>query len=236
MAKEDKNIFRESTVVLACSGPSLNKVNPFSLGYPVVAISTAIRADAFKYRKPDAWLLTDMPVDRKLYQGKRGQFLHTKQSLQQWKDPEVLKVLPTSKRKNIQNKEPNQFKFYDYDSLKEKKKRKKNECEEVFNGNMPFVRGPSMSITFALQWCYYVGIRTVLFAGCDLVSSSIETKYAYDIEEEDRKKVCNPRQLNRIANTLIRWYPIAQRKGFKWYNWKSGIRLGCIIPSYQRRN
>jgi len=226
--------FKGGTIVLACSGPSLNKINPFSLGYPVVAISTAIRADAFKYRRPHAWVLVDMPVDKKLYKGKRGQFLHTKQSLQHWKNPEVLKVMPSYRRKKIQNKGPNQFKFYRYDTIEDKKKRKRPETEEVFNGKMPFVRGPGMSITFGLQWCHYVGIRTIIFTGCDLVAPSIETKYAYNIEHKDKQKRFNKDQLSRVKNTLKRWYPIAQRKGFKWYNWQSGPVLGSIIPPFHR--
>ena len=221
-------------MVLACSGPSLNKINPFSLGFPVVAISTAIRADAFKHRKPDAWALVDMPIDRKSYQGNSGQFLHTKQSLQYWEDSEVLKVMPAYRRKTVKNK--SNFIFYDYDGIKDSKKRKIPETKEVFNGKTPFVRGPGKSITFALQWCHYVGIKTIIFSGCDLSSSSIENKYAYNIEKKDKQKRFNTSQLDTVRNTLRLWYPIAQRRGFKWYNWQSGPILGKIIPPYPRSN
>ena len=229
-----KNILKSDTVVLACSGPSLNKINPFSLGFPVVAISTAIRADVFKHTKPDAWALVDVPIDRKSYQGKSGQFLHTKQSLQYWEDSEVLKVMPAYRRKTVKNK--SNFIFYDYDGIKDSKKRKIPQIKEVFNGKTPFVRGPGMSITFALQWCHYVGVRTIIFTGCDLVAPSIETKYAYNIQHEDKKKRFNEDQLSRVKNILKQWYPIAQRKGFKWYNWQSGPVLGSIIPSYPHSN
>jgi hypothetical protein len=51
-----KPYFQEiDSCVLACSGPSLNKVDVFSLGLPVVAVSTAIR----KIPNPDFWALAD---------------------------------------------------------------------------------------------------------------------------------------------------------------------------------
>jgi hypothetical protein len=46
-------IFPATACVLACSGPSLNLVDVFSLGLPVVAVSTVIR----KITNPNYWII-----------------------------------------------------------------------------------------------------------------------------------------------------------------------------------
>ena len=61
--------FPANTCVLACSGPSLNTVDPFSLGLPVVVVSTAIR----KITKPHFWIIADYLKEKAILEEKRAE-------------------------------------------------------------------------------------------------------------------------------------------------------------------
>jgi len=216
-------------VVLACSGPSLNKVDVFSLGYPVIAVSTAVRSDQFKERPPDIWAVADKLNNM---HGDEGQRL--------WRDPSVLKVMPELRRKdlrklkNLEDEELLQWYFCPYQHQRDKSRNLKWEKQGLFSGKMPLLRGCHKSVTFALQWAHFMGAKTIIWAGCDLTAKSIKDKYAYQTEEKDLgKRGGYLRTLNVVDKQLREWYPVAQKKGFEWYNWECGEQMRSIgIPPF----
>ena len=218
-------------VVLANSGPSLNKVDVFSLGYPVIAVSTAVRAKQFENRNPDIWALADK-VNR--MHGEKGQELFC--------NPEIQKVMPDLRRRDLKkinhvltDEEKQQWYFCEYQHQRDKSRNIKDwKKQGLFSGKFPLLRGPHKSVTFALQWAHFMGAKTIIWAGCDLTANSIKDKYAYQTEEHDMgKKGGYLRTLNVVDKTLREWYPVALERGFEWYNWECGERMTDIgIPSF----
>tara|TARA_Y100001937_G_scaffold53848_1_gene74333 strand:+ start:3497 stop:4597 length:1101 start_codon:yes stop_codon:yes gene_type:complete len=216
-------------IVFANSGPSLNKVDVFSLGYPVAAVSTSVRSDQFKDRKPDIWILADKLNDM---HGERGKEL--------WQDPEVIKVMPELRRKdinrikNLSEKDLEQWYFCDYNSNRQKRNHGVTEIDALFSGRMPFIRGPHKSVTFGIQWLHYMGAKNIIWTGCDLTAPSLDQKYAYKTDGRDSgKRGGYLRTLNVVDRALREWYPVALKKGYEWYNWECGEALTNIgLPDY----
>ena len=216
-------------VILANSGPSLNKVDVFSLGYPVIAVSTAVRADQFVSRPPDIWAVADKLNNMHGDTGKRL-----------WREPKVLKVMPELRRKDLrrikglQKEELQQWYFCQYQQQRDRTRRASWADQGLFSGNMPLLRGCHKSVTFALQWAHFMGAKTIIWAGCDLTAGSIKDKYAYQVGDQDMgKRGGYMRTLNVVEKTLREWYPIAQEKGFEWYNWECGEVLESVgLPPF----
>ena len=158
--------FPTDTVILACSGPSYNKVKDdiHSLNLPIVAVSTTIRL----IPEPDVWVFADN-VNK----------FHGKQGRKAWLNPNIHKVIPTGRGKiqkgvegvNVErvkysrNAKPGQvYKKYVDGKLVDKGEG----VREVFDGKVPIYRGPHKSVTVAIQWLHLVGVKNVIWVGMDL--------------------------------------------------------------------
>lgn len=203
--------FPVDTCVVACSGPSLNKVDPYSLGLPVCAISTAIRS----IQQPNYWFIADYLNE-----------MHGEEGRNAWNDANVVKVVPNKTLKTPGNnviqhpynegREANRY----YETL-------------LFDPTKPLLRGPHKTLTFAIQWLHVCGVKNIIFAGNDLEANSFDTKYSYSLKEYDRKKQHNfKKTLDQIKEALQKWYPVAQSKGFNWYSWECGPVFESFVPKY----
>lgn len=205
-------LFPTDTCVVACSGPSLNKVDVFSLGLPVCAISTTIRS----INKPNYWFIADNLNEMHGQEGKIA-----------WDDPDVIKVVP-NKTTRTPGKHVIQHPYHEgreanqkYESL-------------LFDPSTPLLRGPHKTLTFAIQWLHVSGVKNLIFAGNDLTADNFESKYSYPIAAFDKKKEHNfKKTLDQTAAFLQTWYPVAKNKGYNWYSWECGSAFENMgVPKY----
>jgi hypothetical protein len=204
--------FPFDTCVVACSGPSLNKVDVRSLGLPVCAISTAIRS----IPEPDYWFIADHLNE-----------MHGEEGKTAWNDGKIIKVVPNKTLKSPGNsviqhqynegREANRY----YETL-------------LFDPTKPLLRGPHKTLTFAIQWLHVCGVKNIIFAGNDLEADSFDTKYSYQLQSFDRRKQHNfKKTLDQIKDALVKWYPVAQSKGYNWYSWECGSVFESFVPKYE---
>jgi len=204
--------FPTNTCVLACSGPSLNKIDPFSLGLPVVAVSTVIR----KITNPDFWIIADYLNE-----------MHGPEGSLAYSNPNIIKVLPEGKisvgakpESVVSCKYDTSTRYSDLDA-------------HLFTGHQPFIRGPHKSVTFAIQWLHYIGVKNVIWVGNDLKANSMKEKYCYEVKDFDMKKAYNyDKTLDQTSNALKQWYPIAIKRGYKWFSWECGEIFESFVPKF----
>lgn len=205
--------FQETdSCVLACSGPSLNKVDVFSLDLPVVVVSTAIRA----IPNPNFWALAD-----------RLNKMHGPEGSNAWKNKNIIKIVP----QNQIIKGDGSFIKVDY-----KGAGRQGEIHKLlFTPGHSLLRGPHKTVTFIIQWLHVNGIKNIIFAGNDLKANSFEEKYAYKLENHDMRKKGNfKKTIDQVANTMKVWYPIAKAKGFEWYSWECGEEFEKLVPKFTK--
>jgi len=206
-----KNILNYDTCVLACSGPSLNKVDVFSLGLPVVAVSTTIRTIS----NPDYWVCSDYVNE-----------MHGEEGKSAFDDLNIIKIFQEDKILP----EKSGTSVFTYKVHKSNKS--SNVPTDLFDFNKPFIRGPHKSITFAIQWAHSVGVKNIIFAGNDLFATSMEEKYCYKVTEIDTRKKHNfLKTLNEVKDTLVWWYGFAKAKGYEWYSWECGSVFESFVPA-----
>lgn len=201
------NSFPTDTCVLVCSGPSLNLVDPFELGLPVVVISTGIR----KITNPHYWILADNLNE-----------MHEREGMVAYQNENIVKIIPTGKVSGKHRNIIRNFYEYDYASSDNSIPDKDN---HLFSGKLPFLRGPHKTVTFAVQWLYYVGVKNIIWVGNDLHAKSAQEKYAYESNATDLKKAYNyDLTIQQVHDTIKNWYEIAKRRNldFNWYSWKCG--------------
>lgn len=204
--------FPANTCVLACSGPSLNTVDPFILGLPVVAVSTAIR----KINTPHFWVIADYLNE-----------MHGDEGRAAYANPDVIKVVPEGKISTGANAQSVVACQYDTST------RWPDLEASLFIGRQPFIRGPHKSVTFGLQWLHFIGVRNIIWVGNDLKANSMKEKYAYEVKDFDMKKAYNyDKTLDQTADALRNWYPIALKRGFKWFSWNCGSVFESIVPKF----
>lgn len=204
--------FPANTCVLACSGPSLNTVDPFSLGLPVVAVSTAIR----KLTNPHFWVMADYLNE-----------MHGIEGSNAYSNPDIIKIIPEGKVSSGANAQSVVLCKYDTST------RWPDLDSALFTGSQPFIRGPHKSVTFGLQWLHYIGVKNIIWVGNDLKATSMKEKYCYEVKEFDMKKAYNyDKTLDQTASALKNWYPIAQKRGFKWFSWNCGEVFESFVPKF----
>jgi hypothetical protein len=210
----NEKCFPVDKVVVACSGPSLRNVDVFSLGLPVVAISTAIRY----IHNPHIWIFAD-----KLNE------LHGEEGKKAAHNSNILKLVPVNK---------DLVSMVNTVKCNYRTSNKTNYLQrDLFTDNTNFIRGPHKSITFAIQILHYLGVKTLIFAGNDLSASKVEEKYAYVSTQKDVKKGSNYlKSLNQVEIALREWYPYAKKRGFEWYSWKSGSIFEKIVPAFDEKS
>jgi hypothetical protein len=197
--------FPTDTCVLVCSGPSLNLVDPFSLGLPVVVVSTGIR----KIHNPHFWILADYLNE-----------MHGSEGNIAYQNENILKVIPKGKI----NPRHSQFIRNSLEVQYSDSDRTINDINtHLFSKQLPLLKGPHKSATFAIQWLHHVGVKNVIWVGNDLNATSAQTKYAYDSTMTDLRKAHNYNStLDQVHQSLKNWYPKAKQLGYNWYSWKCG--------------
>lgn len=208
--------FPEGICLIACSGPSLNKVDCFSLGIPVVCVSTAIRS----LKRSDYWVLAD-----NLNQ------MHGEEGLAAWSDVSTKKVIPANKSNKQKYLYKDGFILVD---CNETNRANDNLHEILYEPNKPLIRGPHKSVSMAFQWAHCNGAEKIIFAGNDLYADSMETKYSYETKSFDMKKKHNfLKTLDQVKTCMDGWYPIAKKKGFEWYSWECGKVFESMVPKFE---
>jgi hypothetical protein len=206
------DLVKYSSCVFACSGPSLNKVDVFSLGIPVVAISTAIRS----IPNPNYWVYCDFLNEMHGDEGKNA-----------YVNENIVKIIQDGKSsKHLSGKN-----LHPYRS--ESSNRNFEPSQHLFDFSRAFARGPHKTVTFALQWAHSVGVKNIIWAGNDLLAESMENKYSYATKQFDLKKKHNfKKTLDDVYKTLVDWYPLAKKKGYSWYSWQCGDVFERIVPKF----
>lgn len=208
--------FPTDTCVLVCSGPSLNLVDPFLLGVPVVVVSTAIR----KIPNPHYWILADYLNE-----------MHGVEGNAAYQNENIVKVVPKSK---INPRHSGIIRNYSDIPYSNTDKTIPNVMDHLFSGQLPLLKGPHKSVTFAVQWLHYVGVKNIIWVGNNLHAASAQEKYAYESNATDLKKSHNYTvTLDQVHRALKDWYPKAQSLGYNWYSWKCGEVFERIVPVFQ---
>lgn len=211
--------FPSDTCVLACSGPSLNLVDPFELGVPVVAISTAIRV----INHPHYWILADYLNE-----------MHGEEGMIAYQNENITKIIPQTK---ISGKHSSIIKNYMEIPYCDSDRRITNRDAYVFSGQLPLLKGPHKTVTFAVQWLHHVGVKKIIWVGNDMQAKSPQEKYAYQSNEVDLRKSHNyTATIDQVFQYLTSWYPIALSRGFEWYSWKCGERFETLVPPFDYDN
>ena len=207
--------FPTDTCVLVCSGPSLNLVDPFSLGLPVVAVSTAIR----KIPNPHYWILADYLNEMHGSEGNIG-----------YQNENIIKIMPSGK---ISPKHKQICRNYKEISYSDTDRTIKDINAHLFSGKLPLLKGPHKSATFAIQWLHHVGVKNVIWVGNNLNAPSAAEKYAYESTSTDLRKSHNYNvTLDQVHRSLKEWYPKAIELGYSWYSWKCGNIFEQFVPKF----
>lgn len=211
--------FPTDTCVLVCSGPSLNLVDPFELGLPVVVVSTAIRI----ITNPHYWILADYLNE-----------MHGQEGNVAYQNENIIKVVPTNK---ISNKHSNLIRNFVEIPYAESDNQFQDRYSHLFSGNAPLLKGPHKSATFAVQALHYMGVKNIIWVGNDLYASNPKEKYAYESTDQDLRKAYNYTiTLDQVHKTLKDWYSYAVRRGFNWYSWKCGDIFESFVPKFDYDN
>lgn len=211
--------FPSDTCVLVCSGPSLNLVDPFSLGVPVVVVSTAIR----KITNPHYWVLADYLNE-----------MHGQEGSIAYQNENIVKVLPTGK---INPKHSNICRNSKQIAYADTDRNIPSINDHLFSGKLPMLKGPHKSATFAIQWLHHVGVKNVIWVGNDLNAKSANEKYAYESTSIDLRKSHNYNvTLDQVHRSLKEWYPKALQMGFTWKSWKCGDVFEQFIPKFDEES
>jgi hypothetical protein len=197
--------FPTDTCVLVCSGPSLNLVDPHSLGLPVVAISTAIR----KITNPHYWILADYLNE-----------MHGEEGNIAYQNENIMKIIPSGK---INPKHTGVIRNYQEIQYSDSDRQISDIHAHLFSKKLPLLKGPHKSVTFAIQWLHHVGVKNVIWIGNDLNAVSADKKYAYESTMTDLRKAHNYNAtLDQVHRSLKDWYPKAKQLGYTWFSWKCG--------------
>jgi hypothetical protein len=207
--------FPTDTCVLVCSGPSLNLVDPFELGLPVVVVSTAIRL----ITNPHYWVLADYLNE-----------MHGEEGNVAYQNENVAKIVPTNKISHKHNSLVRNFTEIEYADTDNSFP---DRHQQLFSGRTPLLKGPHKSVTFAVQALHYLGVKNIIWVGNDLYAASPKDKYAYESTDQDLRKAYNYNvTLDQVHKTLVDWYPVATKRGFNWFSWKCGDVFESFVPKF----
>jgi hypothetical protein len=213
----ESSLFPSDTCVLVCSGPSLKLVDPFELGLPVVVVSTGIRV----IQNPHYWILADHLNE-----------MHGQEGNVAYQNENVIKILPKGKILGHNTDVIRNYQEFDYT---ESDRYITDINNHVFSGKLPFVKGPHKSVTFAIQYLHYVGVKNVIWVGNDLHANSAAQKYAYESTAVDLRKSYNYNvTIDQVHKQLKDWYPIIKNRGFNWYSWRCGSVFESFVPAFDR--
>lgn len=195
--------------VIVCGSGKLLLTVPFrEPGYPLAAISTAIR----NVPDPDYWILVD-----------RIQPEHGEEGKAAARNPDIKKVIPKDRAKvflgfpNVEVVE----RFHPGDGT----------GRHFMDGKKGVVTGLNRSMLFAVQWLAK-HFETLIFAGVDLQASGA-TPWAHDFEPPQKKRASTmDKNLQRERNQLRQWAPIAAERGVRWLSWSPGSPIERFMESF----
>jgi hypothetical protein len=192
-------------VVIACAGPSLGSVDPWSAGWPVCAVSTAIR----HIPRPTWWATLD-----------GLQASHGPEGCDACASGEVQVLVPTYKR--VPTKGMIQVPYA--------RRTIEDAGREPFDGRLPLMRSRHLSVLFALQWLAREGHDLIIFAGCELAAAR-EKPYVYGraipkTNFDHLRTICTS-----LYHVFEKWTPMAAEAGIRLVDW-SGGRLGTLMEAY----
>lgn len=195
-------------VILCASGPSLALVPYREPGYPLAAISTAIRT----VEEPDYWLLVDRVKDEHGPEGKAAV-----------RNPKVVKVIPKD-REQIFSGVPNLEVVQRYHPGPKT-------GHEFMDGKGGVVTGLNRSILFAVQWLAK-HFDTLIFAGVDLKAKGA-TPWVHDFEPPQKNRVNSMnKNLDLERRQLRQWAPIAASRGVRWLSWSPGSPINSFLEPF----
>lgn len=209
-------------VVVACSGPSLLKVDVWKPGWPVVAISTAIRARPFLERPPDYWCLCDRPHPA-----------HGENHRKLWCDASLPKIVPSHpimKGGNNVTRVP-YAKGKDEAALLKKGR-------DWMDGKEPVLRDKHKSVTFCLGWLSTVGVQEIILCGMDLKTGKQQgLQYAYKHGRGQRGLSSQAGHLNQTFQSMkLKYVPSAKRHGIRLIAWSPGGLINKIVDDKYERD
>ena len=207
-------------VIICGSGPSLNKVPVREPGYPLAAISTAIRT----ITDPDMWLVVDH------VHGPHGDA-----GVEAMKSPDVKKIVPAS-RKKFWAGHPN------VEFVAEHAQGAKHGNRTFMDGKGGVIAGSSLhrSMLFAMQ-VLSDRFDTLIFAGCDLATSPTGIMYSHGhVYTQRHKRRPERRRINSITHQLTmemriweEWQPIAESKGVTWLSWTPDSPINNLLEPFE---
>ena len=201
------------TVIMACSGPSLNLVDIWAPGLPVCAVSTVIRDKQFLIHRPEYWIL----VDR--INPNHGP---TAYSIAMAED--VVKVIPNGRAK-IFSRFPN--------VMTTPRESRQKDRKLDFGTDGKILSGFNQSSSFACQWLSLAGgFTTVVFAGCDF-RSGIGAEHCHNRRLQPRSRVRQAKTLKMVAEHLRKWTATAQEMGITFLCGSPGSVLEDFMETYE---
>lgn len=195
-------------VIICASGPCLDLVPWWEPGYPLAAISTAIRS----VPEPDYWILVD-----------RIQPEHGDEGKAAARNPEIKKVIPKDRGKVFQG-------FPNVETVK-RFHPEGGQGRRFMDGKPGVVTGINRSMLFAVQWLAK-HFETLIFAGVDLRAKG-EAPWVHDFIPVQKNRV-NSMNKNLLMerNQLRQWAPIAAQAGVRWLNWSPGSPIKKFMEPY----
>ncbi len=204
-----------SNPVIVCGSGSLLHEVPFrETGYPLAAISTAIRI----VPEPDFWLLTDRV--------KEG---HGAAGLMALSNPKVMKVIPAD-RDLAYRGVPNVTMVSRFQPG--------NQGRAFLDGKKGVLTGDcNRSMLFAVQWLSG-RFDTLIFAGVNMRVDDLKKPWGHDYFPPHRTKHRQnhvdsmKRGMNEEFRLLKQWAPLALEKGVRWLSWSPGSRIEEIMETF----
>ena len=201
--------FPHETCILACGGPSLNKIDIYETDYPIVACSTAIRKLYHGKRKPVAWISVNK-VHKFREDGVYGY-----EGREAYLDKDVLKVHPAFSAVYRGKPRPKQI-----------------EWDKPLKAIDWLVASGVKNILFAGNDLTAPDFKNKYAFDFDKKWDGRKTK-------EDKRKGRAPEwDFDRVLLELKhRWFekPNLKKKGHKWYCYSPGSPLEEFLPTYERQ-
>ena len=220
--------FTSDTVVIACSGPSLNKVKledeEGNKKFPIIAVSTAIR----KVNNPDVGCAA-----QKISRVQKRPTQYGKEGKRAFNNKRILKVYPASKgmrgkravgRGSSRNSGQGRLRNHPGDL--------------IYVDNSDRI---TLSVVVAIDWIYNcTNVKNVLLCGCDLRANNFENKYSYKYDAKYDTKIVNRyKKLKALPDhgyerTLyeIR-YRVEKYKTLNFKSWRPGGRIEEFMSRYE---
>lgn len=195
-------------VIVACAGPSLNRVDVYAPGYPIAAISTAIQCVPF----PRYWILVD-PCNPQ----------HGPEGVAAMKDDRIIKVIQQTRlpnfRKAVNVVSAPRCKLYDDRKFK-------------FITSNRILNARNQSVLFGIQWLALHGkFDTIIICGCDLQSEP-GGHYAHGGVVTDKMRHCKVKKFRFVEEHLRAWEPQARDAGISLLHWDCGPVLDSFMERF----